>query len=96
MSLLTGKYFEMPSYEGHEHNNHKPDREGKRRFFQSAARWDEGFGRVLSKEDSELLYQRTFGLGRLMERGGRKREFNAVDGDGEDVEEEWDDMIGDP
>jgi histone deacetylase 1/2 len=49
MSLLTGKYFDIPTHEhGYTHfeNGAVPGKAAKRRFFQSTARWDDAAERV--------------------------------------------------
>ncbi|KAF8975988.1 hypothetical protein BDQ17DRAFT_1441288 [Cyathus striatus] len=82
MSLLTGQYYDVPVHEaGYEHFDY--GKGGRRRFFQSSARWDEDFKQVLvGKMGDSPGLPRGMDLGRLMERGGKTEE----DGDGE----EWD------
>ncbi|GLB34288.1 putative histone deacetylase [Lyophyllum shimeji] len=83
MSLLTGQYFDVPAHEhGYSHFEHGavPGKTAKRRFFQSAARWDDNLESVILGKDATSPIP----IGDLMERGGRLRE--------EDGEEEWEDM----
>ncbi|KAJ7138165.1 hypothetical protein C8R44DRAFT_661231 [Mycena epipterygia] len=74
MSILTNRYVDLPL------GTHA---RARRRFFQSAARWDEGLERV-------LLGGRVADLGAVMERGGQEaeadRDESNVDVDGDD----WD------
>jgi len=83
MSLLTGQYFDVPVHEhgyGHFELGAVPGKTAKRRFFQSAARWDENVESViLGKHPSPIP------IGDLMERGGGHL------GE-EDVDDEWEDM----
>ncbi|KAG5653375.1 hypothetical protein H0H81_000876 [Sphagnurus paluster] len=70
MSLLTGQYFDVPIHEhGYSHfeTGAAPGKTAKRRFFQSAARWDENMESVILGRHAAS----TLPLGELMERGGR-------------------------
>ncbi|KAF5387974.1 hypothetical protein D9615_000857 [Tricholomella constricta] len=92
MSLLTGQYFDVPSHEhgyGHFEHGAVPGKTAKRRFFQSAARWDENIESViLAKHVASPQLQ--IPLGELMERGGILGE--EEDGAGE----EWEDVPVEP
>ncbi|KAG6845536.1 hypothetical protein H0H87_007780 [Tephrocybe sp. NHM501043] len=88
MSLLTGQYFDVPVQEqGYSHFEHGavPGKTAKRRFFQSAASWDETIEDVIIGKLSPFPIQ----IGELMERGGRPPGV-------EEGEEEWEDMAVDP
>ncbi|KIJ69737.1 hypothetical protein HYDPIDRAFT_104358 [Hydnomerulius pinastri MD-312] len=78
MSIVTNRYLDADA------GKSAP----RRRFFKSAAKWDEIYGRVrLEKEpvlDPGLNATRAGGLGALMEAGGRNRP-------GRDVDEDWED-----
>lgn len=80
MSILTNRYF-----------NVDPSKSvPRRRFFKSAAKWDETYGRVrLEKEsvfEAGMNGVRTGGLAALMETGGRSRHTREVN-----VDEDWED-----
>jgi histone deacetylase 1/2 len=84
MSLLTGKYFEIPVQEdGYEHFNCGvlPAKTSRRKFFHSSASWDDSLDQVIVKKTGGIRTP----LGELMERGG----------DEEEDEEGWDDMAVD-
>ncbi|KAG6828313.1 hypothetical protein H0H92_008428 [Tricholoma furcatifolium] len=88
MSLLTGQYFDVPVHEeGYSHFEHGalPGKTAKRRFFQSAARWDETLEDVIIGKVPPCPVP----LGELMERGGRPP-------GGEEGEENWEDTPVDP
>ncbi|KAG6917573.1 hypothetical protein DXG01_002042 [Tephrocybe rancida] len=88
MSLLTGQYFDVPVHEqGYNHFEHGalPTKTAKRRFFQSAARWDETIEDVIIEKLSPFHIP----IGELMENGGRPP-------GGEDGDEDWEEMAADP
>ncbi|KAJ7649065.1 histone deacetylase RPD3 [Mycena polygramma] len=78
MSILTNRYVDVPARTIHAAHT-------KRRFFQSAARWDEGLERVT------LGFSGVAELGGLMERGGRRGGEVEVDERDVDVDgDDWD------
>lgn len=82
MSLLTGQYYDVPVHEngfGHYECGMAPVKSTRRRFFQSGARWDEGFERVLVGKSP---VPRALNLGQVMENGGQMME--GTDEDWED------------
>jgi len=88
MSILAGQYFDVPTHEhgfSHYECGAAPGKTGKRRFFQSAVRWDEAYERVLLGRDGVFAAPRSFGVGDAGERGGG-------DEGGDDVDDGWDDM----
>jgi histone deacetylase 1/2 len=97
MSLLTGKYFDIPTHEhGYTHfeSGAAPGKAAKRRFFQSAARWDDAAECVtLSKPPVVSPIPPTMTLGELMERGGSVRPLGVVD---PELSGEWSDMVVEP
>lgn len=80
MSIVTNRYIEVDA------SKSVP----RRRFFKSAAKWDETYGRVrLEKEsvlDPEMNGMRTGGLAALMEAGARSRPARDTNND-----EDWED-----
>ncbi|KIJ13315.1 hypothetical protein PAXINDRAFT_100779 [Paxillus involutus ATCC 200175] len=80
MSIITNRYVDVDAGKG----------VPRRRFFKSAAKWDETYGRVrLEKEpvlDPGLNGTRTGGLAALMEAGGRSKHLKDVAND-----EDWED-----
>lgn len=86
MSLTTNQYFDVPIHEqGFSHYEYgaPPVKAAKRRFFQSGARWDEGFERVLlGRKGASPSYSLNL-LGQ-MERGGQ---------DIDEMEEDWEDGV---
>lgn len=86
MSIQTNQYFDINTetngfYYHHEHGRYAAPTQGaKRKFFQSAMRWDDNVEHILvAKRTPPAL-----NLATLMERGGRP--------EGEDS---WDDMAVD-
>ncbi|KAF8885808.1 histone deacetylase RPD3 [Infundibulicybe gibba] len=91
MSLLTGQYFDVPVHEqgfGHFDYGAPPGKAAKRKFFQSGARWDEAFERVLVERKGASPVPHSLGLAGLMDRGGRDHESIVDEGD-------WNDMAVD-
>lgn len=86
MSLLTGQYVDVPTYNEHPHGS----KTSKRRFFQSAARWDEEIERVLVGGRGVFSIPRTMTVAALMEAGGKFAEDPVIE-EPMNVEEEWDD-----
>ncbi|PFH47132.1 hypothetical protein AMATHDRAFT_68389 [Amanita thiersii Skay4041] len=95
MSLLTGQYFDVPSYEGFSHYEcgAPPSKAARRRFFQSSAQWDGNYGRVMLGQNGARVSPGPLGpqhaLSALMERGGREAESPGP----EDVDDDWDEMM---
>jgi len=93
MNLLTGKYFDIPTHEhGYSHfeSGAVPGKVVKRRFFQSAAWWDDAAGRVSLAKPVVSPLPLSVSLGSLMEKGGSVRPLGAdpeVNGDC------WNDMV---
>lgn len=78
MSILTSQYFDVPAHEhgfGHYEYGAAPGRNVRRRFFQSGARWDEGFEQVL------LGRRKTGGLGEWSFPGSGNGYAGGSDGD---------------
>ncbi|RDB19796.1 Histone deacetylase Rpd3 [Hypsizygus marmoreus] len=93
MSLLTGRYFDVPTHEhGYSHYDcgAPPGKTAKRRFFQSSARWDETVEQVILGKVSSPT-PRSVALGELMEQGGRDRRVGAED----EMDDDWEDMVVD-
>lgn len=65
MSLMHGKYFDVPSFSGADGN-------GKRSFFKSTAQWDPQINRVLSGDGVRWLPNVT-SIPIVCERGGEER-----------------------
>lgn len=82
MSIMTNRYIDTDG------GKSVP----RRRFFKSAAKWDDAYGRVRLEKESVLDLgvngMRTGGLAALMEAGGRSRLGHARDTTNE---EDWED-----
>jgi histone deacetylase 1/2 len=94
MSLLSGQYFDIPTHEhGYSHfeSGAVPGKAVKRRFFQSAARWDDVGERVTLSKLMVSPIHPTMGIGELMERGGSARPPGDPDFNGD-----WSDMVVEP
>lgn len=80
MSIMTNRYIDVDA------SKSVP----RRRFFKSAAKWDDTYGRIrLEKEsvlDPGMNGMRTNGLAALMEAGGRSRHARDANND-----EDWED-----
>lgn len=80
MSIMTNRYIDVDA------SKSVP----RRRFFKSAAKWDETYGRVRLEKESALDLgmngMQTGGLVALMEAGGRSRHTRDVNQD-----EDWED-----
>jgi histone deacetylase 1/2 len=95
MSLLTGQYFDIPTHEnGYSHfeSGALPGKAAKRRFFQSAARWDDAAERVTLSKPVVSPVLPTMTLGELMERGGSVRPLGADP----ELNGDWSDMVVEP
>jgi hypothetical protein len=71
MSIFTNQYFDIPGDDGRPGDYGPPNKTTKRRFFQSAARWDETIEEVLVGRAKVDTVPRSVSLGALMEGGGR-------------------------
>lgn len=80
MSIMTNRYIDVDA------SKSVP----RRRFFKSAAKWDDAYGRVrLEKEpvlDPGMNGIRTGGLALLMEAGGRSKHAREMNND-----DDWED-----
>jgi histone deacetylase 1/2 len=88
MSLLTGKYFDVPVHENgfaHFDCGAPLSKTTKRRFFNYPEKWDDANGNGgLTLRDEFSPLAKTLNLAGLMERGGKDREAETVDDDSDD------------
>ena len=75
MSILSNQYFDFSLYD----TQCAPNKTTKRRFFQSAARWDEASGRVLVGNRGVETAPRPLNLSGVMEAGGRSLDVVAYE-----------------
>jgi histone deacetylase 1/2 len=95
MSLLTGQYFDIPTHEhGYTHfeSGAVPGKAAKRRFFQSAARWDDVAERVTLAKLVVSPIPPGMTLGELMETGGSVRPLATEP----ELNGDWSDMVVEP
>lgn len=103
MSLLTGQYFDVPRLEegGHGYYDYGNGGEpvwgsvakssaSKRRFFQSAARWDSRLDKLLT--DSDGLHFSKLNVNSAMSSGGRSHHDDIGDDDEMDIDDEDEDI----
>ncbi|KAI0361912.1 histone deacetylase RPD3 [Trametes cingulata] len=103
MSLLTGEYYDVPRLEeggngyydlgcGHEPwaLNDLPALGTKRRFFQSASRWDPALERVLAERERAGARNGRVDVGALMVNGGAEQDRSTDVGDEMEVDTEED------
>ncbi|KXN81843.1 putative histone deacetylase 1-B [Leucoagaricus sp. SymC.cos] len=88
MSLLTGRYFDVPTHElGYEHFDcgAPTGKTAKRKFFSYPEKWDDPSGLGgLTMRDTFSPLAKTLNLAGIMERGGRDKEVDTVDDDWDD------------
>ena len=92
MSLMTGQYFDIPIHEhGYSHFEHgaAPGKAAKRRFFQSAARWDDVAERVTLSKLVPSPIPPTMTFGEMMEGGGSVRPL----GHDPELNGDWNEMV---
>jgi histone deacetylase 1/2 len=86
MSIITNQYFDAPGQDSvcaQYEFGPVSGKTGKRRFFQSGARWDEAYERVFQGRGELMKVPGSMTLSALMENGG-------VDAN---VDEDWDDSV---
>ena len=89
---MTGQYFDIPIHEhGYSHFEHgaAPGKAAKRRFFQSAARWDDVAERVTLSKLVPSPIPPTMTFGEMMERGGSVRPL----GHDPELNGDWNEMV---
>lgn len=101
MSIVTGKYFDIPIHEGgynHYEYGAAPTKMSKRIFFQSGLDIYNDDNEIESIINARTSISNGFGngihdLGGLMERGGRSLQEHLEEGDDEVEGEEYEDDV---
>ncbi len=86
MSIITGRYFDVPAHEngfGHFDHGAPLGKTTKRRFFNYQEKWDDTNGGLLARDAFSPL-PGTVNLTKLMEQGGRDKDPDLVGDDWDD------------